>query len=59
VGPNSGEDGKRLRMIVVVCGRDRSQARSMLAQTDRFELVGLVDRDAKRLKDTIGDLELL
>jgi len=45
-------------MIVVGCGRGQSHVRSLLAQPDRFELVGLVDIDQQRLKTTIRNLEL-
>ena len=50
--------GNRLRMIVVGSGRGQSHARSFLAQPDRFELVGLVDIDAQRLKVAMSNLEL-
>ncbi len=49
---------KPLCMIVVGSGRGKSHARSFLARPDRFELVGLVDIDAQRLKAAIHDLEL-
>ena len=45
-------------MIVVGCGRGQSHVRSLLAQPDRFELVGLVDIDQQWLKTTIRNLEL-
>ena len=45
-------------MIVVGCGRGQSHARSMLALSDKFELVGLVDLDEKRLKTAIDNLGL-
>ena len=47
-----------LRMIVVGSGRGKSHARSCLARPETFELVGLVDIDAQRLKTAIHDLEL-
>lgn len=49
----------RLRMIVVgLWSRAVTYVRSLLAQPDRFELVGLVDIDQQRLKTTIRNLEL-
>ncbi len=55
---NSGAEQNRLRMIVVGCGRGLSHARGLLAQPDRFELVGLVDLDAKRIKEALRSLDL-
>ena len=55
---NTNNTTNRLRMVVVGCGRGQSHARSMLALSDEFELVGLVDMDEKRLKTATDNLGL-
>ena len=55
---NTNIETNRLRMVIVGCGRGQSHARSMLTLSDKFELVGLVDIDEKRLKTAIDNLGL-
>ena len=58
VEENGAGISRRLRMIVVGAGRGQSHVRSLLAQPDKFELVGLVDVDEGRLRTAMNNLQL-